>query len=160
MSFIFFFTHTSPPEIFTLSLHDALPIYVGECTVTIVLVKNAASVGCDENIRPSVVVVVADGNAHSEGSARHTGFFGDISECAVAIVFVKCIADRLCWGPEIARPAVHQVDIHPSVVVKVEESATWPQRLRKVAIVRHGILVDPLDTTRCGGSFAKQRLFG
>src|SRR5437867_5024415 len=74
MSFIFFFTHTSPPEIFTLSLHDALPIYVGECTVTIVLVKNAASVGCDENIRPPVVVVVADGNTHSEGSARHARF--------------------------------------------------------------------------------------
>src|SRR5437867_9734492 len=148
MSFIFFFTHTSPPEIFTLSLHDALPIYVGECTVTIVLVKNAASVGCDENIRPPVVVVVADGNTHSEGSARHARFLGHIGECAIAIVLVKRIAERLGRRPEIAWPAVHQVNIHPSVVVEVEEGTTGPQSLRKVAIVRHGIFVDPRDATR------------
>src|SRR5207249_489644 len=94
---------------------------VGECTVTIVLVKNAASVGCDENIRPPVVVVVADGNTHSEGSARHARFLGHIGECAIAIVLVKRIAERLGRRPEIAWPAVHQVNIHPSVVVEVEE---------------------------------------
>src|SRR5947208_12182681 len=28
-TFLFFFNHTSPPEIYTLSLHDALPIFAG-----------------------------------------------------------------------------------------------------------------------------------
>ena len=109
--------------------------HVGERAVAIVLVENAASIGCDEDIRPPVVVVVTDGNAHSESSARHARSFGHIGERAVAIVLVKCIVDRLSGGPEIARPAVHQVDIHPAIVVVVEECTTRPQSLRKVAIV-------------------------
>src|SRR5262249_62372141 len=28
LSYFFFFTHTAPPEIYPLSLHDALPIYM------------------------------------------------------------------------------------------------------------------------------------
>src|SRR3977135_3862509 len=109
--------------------------HVCERAVAIVLVENAATIGCDEDIRPPVVVVVTDGNAHSESSACHARSFGHIGERAVAIVLVKCIADRLSGGPEIAQPAVHQVDIHPAVIVVVEESTTGPQSLRKVAIV-------------------------
>src|SRR6267143_2496921 len=109
--------------------------HVGERAVAIVLVENASSIGCDEDIRPPVVVVVTDGNAHSESSARHPRSFGHIGERAVAIVLVKCIAVRLIGGPEIARPAVHQVNVHPAIIVVVEKSTTGPQSLRKVAIV-------------------------
>src|SRR5260370_32768499 len=43
--------------------------HVAESAVAIVFVQNAASVGSDEDIRPSIIVLVADSNAHSKGSA-------------------------------------------------------------------------------------------
>ena len=108
--------------------------HVGERAVAIILVENAASIGCNEDVRPPVVVVITDGNAHSESSARHARSFGHIGERAVAIVLVKCIVDRLSGGPEITRPAVHQVDIHPAIVVVIQKCAAASRRLENVIL--------------------------
>ena len=57
--------------------------------------RDAFAVGGDEQIGPAVVVVIADGDAHPEASAGHTGFFRHIGEGAVAIVLVQRVAERL-----------------------------------------------------------------
>ena len=46
---------------------------------------------------------------------------------------------------EIAGPAVHQVDVHPAVVVVVEEGAAGSHGLGQVMIRRGGVVVDPAN---------------
>src|SRR5256886_5487259 len=87
LSFFFFFNDTAPPEIYTLPLHDALPICTSrpaasghsgllshfcESAVAIVVIKMIAAISRDEHIFKAVVVVVADGHPHSVRSEEHT----------------------------------------------------------------------------------------
>jgi hypothetical protein len=44
---------------------------------------------------------------------------------------------------EIARTAVDQEDVHPSVVIVIEERATGARCLREIAVIRPCILVNP-----------------
>ncbi len=60
-------------------------------------------------------------------AAGYAGLFGDIGECAVAIVLVQRIANGFGRLAEIAGAAVDQEDIHPAVVVIIEESAAGAQ---------------------------------
>ena len=60
----------------------------------VVLVEDGFSVGSDENIRPPVVVIIADGDSHSERAAGYASFLGDVGKCSIPIVLVQRIADR------------------------------------------------------------------
>src|SRR5260370_25686417 len=65
VSSVFFFNDTATTEIYTLSLHDALPIYAGNYTVT-----NPVTTTAIINKATAVVVVTPytvtyDGNPHS-----------------------------------------------------------------------------------------------
>ena len=118
---------------------------VGEGAVAVVVIENRPAVGGDEEVGKAVVVVVADGHAHAEGPAGDAGLLGDVGERAVAIVLVERVADRLLGLVEIARAAVDQVDVHPAVVVVVEEGAARSHGLRQVVFGRCGVVVDPAN---------------
>ena len=86
------------------------------------MIKNILAVVSDEKIFETIVVVVADANSLPPTGARQTGFAGDVSECAVAIVLEQ-IADRFfARGETLKAPAIHQKDIQPAVVIEVVKS--------------------------------------
>ncbi len=111
----------------------------------IVLIEDAIPIGGDKDVRPAIVVVVADGYTHSEIGPGNTGFFGDIGEGAVAIIFVEGVANGLAGLPEIAGAAIDQENIHPAIIVVVEEGAAGAQRFREEPARRYGVFVNPID---------------
>src|SRR5262249_39268426 len=135
---------------------------IRESAVLIVLVEDALSIRSDEDVGPAVVVVVPYGNAHAESSAGHASFFSDIGERAVAIVLVERIAGGFSAGrrPEIAGTAVHEIDLLPTFVNKIQKRAAGAKGLRQVAFIGHGIFVSPLNATRRRRNFQEQRCFG
>lgn len=79
-----------------------------------------------QQVDVAIVIVVASGDAHSKEIAADTGFRGNIRKTSIAITLVQCTLQRLCRLEKITRPIAHQVDIHPAVVVIVEEGTAWP----------------------------------
>ena len=114
----------------------------------IVLVKNALPIGGNKQVRPAVVVVVADSYTHAEIGAAHARFLCYVGESSVAIVFVEGVAHGLRRLPEIAGTTVDEKDVHPAVVVEIEEGATRPKRLGQISAGRHGVLVHPGNPAR------------
>ena len=131
--------------------------HVGEGAVAVVAVEDGAAVGGDEQIGEAVVIVIAHGHAHAEGASGDAGFFCDVGEGAVAIVFVKRVADGARGLEEIARTAVHQVDVHPAVVVVIEESAAGAHGFRQVMVLGGGVVVHPADAAGFGRDLLEQR---
>ena len=66
--------------------------YVGESTISVVVVQNAPAVLGDVEIREAIAVIVADCHPLPVSAAGHSGFLGDVGEGAVAIVVVQRIA--------------------------------------------------------------------
>src|SRR6185369_13396460 len=130
---------------------------VGKSPVLIVAVKNASSVLSDVEIGPAVAVVVADGHAHAVSAAANSRFFGNVGESAITIVVVERIAQRRIGRQEIAGPAVHQVDVHPTVIVVIEKSAAGAGCFGKVIFRRASVYVAPGDPAHAGRHFFKQR---
>ena len=62
---------------------------IGECAVSIVMEEDVAPPERAEQVVPSVVVVVAYANAGLPAGAANSGLLSDVSECAVAIVFIQ-----------------------------------------------------------------------
>ena len=91
-------------------------------------------------------------------AAGHSGLFRHIGERAVAIVFVKSVVNRLVRFPKIAGPTIHQVNIHPAIVVVIEKGAAGAQRFRQKAAGRHGVFMHPVDAGRGRRHFHEKRL--
>jgi hypothetical protein len=119
--------------------------HIGECGVAVVAVEDAPAVRRDEEIREAVIVIVADRDAHPERAAADACFLGHVGERAVAVVSVQRVAQRLRRRVEVARAAVHQIDVQPPVVVEIEERAARAHRLRQVPLVGHRVLVHPCE---------------
>ena len=56
---------------------------------------------------------------------------------------------------KIGRAAIHQKDIHPSIVVIIEKGATGTDCFRQKSLSRMGIVVNPFDATGFGGYLLK-----
>jgi hypothetical protein len=131
--------------------------HVGESSVAIVLIQDAAAVRRHEQVRKTVIVVITDGNAHPERAAGDTSRIGHVRECAVAVVPVERIFQRPFRFEEIARTAVDEIDVHPAVVVEVEERAPGADGLRQIPVRRHRVLVAPCDPAlRCRHLFEQR----
>src|SRR5215831_6383585 len=99
----------------------------------IIVIKDALTISGDENVGPAIVVVITDRDSHPEGGSADSGLLGDVREGSVAIVFVEGVADRLGGLPEVARAAVHEKDVHPSIVIEIQERTPRAERFREVA---------------------------
>src|SRR2546425_8177479 len=84
LSFLFFFFNdTATTEIYTLSLHDALPIYVlGEA-------------GGDVDVLVAVQIEVRHEHAPAPVRPGHAGHLADVRERAVAVVEMQHVAGKL-----------------------------------------------------------------
>src|SRR4051794_5044478 len=97
--------------------------YIRESAVAIIVVQNAAAILRDVEVRNAIAIIVTNGHAHSVATTRDARLFSDVGESSVAIIVIQCIAQRACWGIEVTWAAIDQVNVHPSVVVIIEESA-------------------------------------
>ena len=87
-----------------------------------------------EEILEPVVVVVADADADGPTGILQAGFFGDVGERAIAIIFVEAIAGALA---EFLQPApAEDKDVHPAIVVVIEKSAAAAHDLRNISCAR------------------------
>ena len=118
------------------------------------MIEDAAPVLRDVEILKSVAIVVAHRNALPEPSGCDTGLLGHIGKCSVAIVLIQRVAQWLGRREKIALAAVHQIDVHPAVVVVVKERTACPSRLRQVFRVRVCVRMRPGNpAVRCGYDF-------
>src|SRR5262249_5766802 len=133
--------------------------YVGECAIAIVVIKNAARVLGYVEIRKSIAVVIAHRDSHAVSVSRCPGFFRHVGESAVPVVVVEGIAQRLLGGVKVTGPAVHQVDVHPSVVVVVKKSAAGAHGFRLIHIGRKPCYMGPGDAAARSGNLLKGRYY-
>ena len=130
--------------------------HIGKGAVAIVVIKRIAAVRGDVNVGPAIAVVIADGNTHAERlGVSDPSLFGDVGESAVVVVVVERVPQRLLWREEVGRAAVDDKDVHPAVVVVVEEGASRADRFGIVALVRLRVVVNPGDAACLGRDFLK-----
>src|SRR5580692_5630959 len=103
----------------------------------------------DEEVEAAVVVIIEPDSAAAPAGSCHAGFGGYVGEGAVAIIAIERIAERLRRRVEIAGAAVDQVDVHPAVVVVVEEAAAGADGFGEIPFGGAAVGVGPGDF--CGG---------
>jgi len=79
-----------------------------------------------------VCIVIANGYPLAISPAPTPAFSVDIGETSVAIVPVKSVAQRWRGVVEIALAAIDQIDVHPAIVVVVEERAPRSRSFRQI----------------------------
>src|SRR5205085_3917679 len=129
-----------------------------EGSVMVVLIMNAVTVCSYEHIGPAVVIEITYSDAHAKDSATHARFLRYVSKCTVPIILVERVSNRFGGLPEIAGSAVDEVDVHPAVVIVIEESASRTQGFGQVTVVGQCVLVHPLDAASGCRHFRKQWL--
>ena len=87
----------------------------------------------DKQVFMTVVVVIADSDAHSVTSPGKAGLDGDVAECAIAIVLVETIPElRAGLGERGQSRAIYAEDIRPAVPVKIDDAQSARQRLHLI----------------------------
>src|SRR5215469_9578388 len=104
--------------------------YVREGSVAIVSIKNILAKVRTENVVEAVVVVIANANPRSPTLMVKTRFFRDISERSVAIVLIQSVGGA--FGSTLEPGATEDKNVHPPVIVVVNEGATATRRLQNV----------------------------
>src|SRR5205807_1786514 len=92
-------------------------------------------------------IIISDRNAHAISPTWHTSLLGDVGECSVSIIVVESIAKRRIRREKIAVSAVHQVDVHPAIIVIVDKAAASTSGLGQVIVGRAPVHVTPGDST-------------
>src|SRR5437764_186037 len=66
---------------------------------------------------------------------------------------VECAFEWRRRSVEVGRAAVDKIDVHPAVVIVVEEDAARAYCLRQITLRRHGIIVNPCNAALSGRYF-------
>src|SRR5262245_27760023 len=131
---------------------------VAERPVAVVLVESAPAVRRHEDVWISVVVVIPDRTAHSKLiAAGDAGLVGHVGERPVAIVLVQRVLERRGRSIEVRLPAVDHEDVHPAVVVEIEERDARSHGLGQKPPGRNRVLMDPADAADARIDFLEQR---
>src|SRR2546422_10473509 len=98
------------------------------------------SIRSDVPVGGSVVIVVAHGDADPIHLDIEPCPVGDVRKSIVPVVAIK---PHCCPPAMVARPvhSVYQQDVQPTVVVKIEESATWTECFRQVFLAELAAVV-------------------
>src|SRR6185369_5709723 len=109
-----------------------------------VLKQPALSHAGDEQVRESVIVVVADRNSHAVHLDIEAGAASDVREGSVAVVVVEAqrAAATFVAGPV---HSVHQQNVLPAVVIVIEKGAPGAQRLGQIFFAERAAVVPKVD---------------
>ena len=127
--------------------------HVGKRAVTVIVIENVVTYLRDVEIGKAIAVIVTHGNSHAITAAGDPSFLSDISEAPIAIVAVERVTQRPRRIIEMTLAAVDQVDVHPTVVVEVEEVAAGSAGFRQMLFSRLACRVYPLNAAACWKNF-------
>src|SRR4029077_2091917 len=113
--------------------HAGFSSDVGERSIAIVVIEHGAVEISNVEIFPSVVVVVANRQAEAPSTVRDPGFGAYVGEGAVVIVAVELVGMALAGAHVFQGGAVDQEDVHPAVVVVIEDGDASAHGLNDVA---------------------------
>src|SRR6202162_859549 len=121
---------------------------VSKSAVTVIVVKNVPAVLGDVNTLETVAVIVPNRHALAVSATANSCLGGHVGECPVSIIAIQSIAKRRIGIEEIAFAAVDQINVHPAIIVAVEEGAAGPGGLRQIMLSRFSRSVNPGDAAR------------
>src|SRR5258708_4527464 len=135
--------------------------YIGEGSVSVVVVEGVAAVAGHVNILEAVIVIIAYGYAHCVVVLRHSGesgLFRHIRECAVGVLVIEPVPEpaiRLIRQFAIRHGivdlrAVREEDIEPSVVVIIKERYPSSHRFQQVFVGSYRAFVLEIDSAGLG----------
>ncbi len=127
--------------------------HIGESAVAVVVIEDASTILSDVQIGKAVSIVVAHGYALAITTGGHASLLGYVRKGSIAIVSIQSIAQSRIRIEEITSPAVDQVNVHPTIVVVVEKSATCACGLWQILLRGFSRGVLPGDATRCWKNF-------
>ena len=130
----------------TLAIEARRSGNIGEGAVTIIPIKNVTTVVSNEQVDPTVAIVICGGDADAEVAAGYAGFDSDIGKSAVAVVAIESVAQRRDGFEKIGRAAIDEIEVHPPIVVVVENRDTGPHGFRQVPAAGFGVIVYEKNT--------------
>ena len=82
------------------------------------MIESVAVDAGDKNICVAIIVIVADGHAHVVAAVGGAGFFSDVGEMSLAVIFKKTVAE---FGEDLRRvwmsaPLVKKMSSLPSLL--------------------------------------------
>src|SRR5580704_10733592 len=95
---------------------------IGKSAVTVIVVKNVAAVLGDVDILEAVAVIVSNRHALTVSTSANSCLGSHVGKCPVSVIAIQSIAKRRIGIEEIAFAAVDQINVHPAIIVVVEES--------------------------------------
>src|SRR6266851_3265685 len=115
--------------------HAGLVSEVGKSPISVVVKKLIAGDAGKINIRPAVVIVVADGNAHAVAGASQARFVGHVSKRQIMVVAIQAVLVlRTVLFKRWNRGAVDHVDVQVAVAIIVQQRNPSDHGLRLVLI--------------------------
>src|SRR5262249_32686890 len=133
-------------------LLEAEPAAVGPAAA--VAEQPSPAVLRDVDVHPTVVVEVADGDAHAVAGDVEAGALADVPEGAGGALAEEAVAGR-----GVGPPVVDEVDVEPAVVVEVEQGDAGAHDLRHEVAADRARLVAEVKAGR-GRNLFKPRRFG
>ena len=126
--------------------HAGLISHICKSAIAVVVIENIPSVVCNVKILPTVAVIITRGSSHAEAShlaAADSGFFSYIYKSTIMIVAIKRVFDWRFWTKKIGWTTIHQVDIHPAIVIKIKEETPTATGFGQMPELRVTIVVHP-----------------
>ena len=119
---------------------------VFESAVAPIAVQDVAIDAGDEQVLPSVVVVIGGGNARREALAPNSGGNRDIGERSIAVVAIQPVVEGRIGFIELRLAgAVHEVQVRLAVVVVIENGNSADHWLDLPLLGRCGVSQDEVD---------------
>src|SRR5258708_29062709 len=109
---------------------------VGESSIPVVPVQHRAIEISNVEVFVAIVVVVACCGAESPAAMVDSRFRRDVGERAVVIVAIELAGVTLARFHIFECGSVHQEDVHPAVIVVVEDRDAAAQRFHDVTLFR------------------------
>ncbi len=100
--------------------------HIGECSVAIVVIENVLAPVGHQQVRESVVVVVAGAAALRPAGSREARAQGHITESSVAVVMVEMADGSLTFWKSRDTRAVGQKNVRPAIAVVIEDNRAVP----------------------------------
>jgi len=122
------------------------------------VVKHALAEAGDKDVFIAIPIVVGDRDPLAVNVSGKSGLLGDVGVGAITVVAIEHGMQRNFRLVETAGAGIYQQNIHPSVVVVIEDRDPGSGRFRQVVLVRQSAGVLPGNSTLAWWNLAKNRI--
>src|SRR5580692_422336 len=129
--------------------YSGLRCHVGKCAIPVVVIEDASSVAEHEEVRESVVVVVADRDAHTKQAfSTNPGAFRNIAKGAVAVVLIQGAPQWPPRGIQARGGPIRKIDIRQTILVVIDPPTTRTHRFNQILFNRSRIVMNKRKARR------------